>query len=570
MTRRARSPFVLLAAACCLCACSQTADTAAEAPGSNNPFLADQANHGKDDSGYFNPDGIEVEVDLEGDAVASTYRLFSAPAELGQFALTWFRKRGEFYLESLAEDSGSEQQVEWLVGDQWLSSQQARSLPDTSVLKRFRIRGVNAVLLHQAAQGVKEGSEFTAKVPAEPYKLFSQAKDRCADANSHITLDQSVYWYLWNPDKAGCDAPIQELRVTVSKMFPQDQLRYPEYDQLTKDGKVTAVMLFGQVGDGAVTESDWGVKFFNQTAKDLKSAGYQESDQAPVGRRFSKKAGDVTLEVDLYSPFDFAGLGDSAHFANLQRAISEHEIVVYRGHSMLGASDFWTRPVYPDFYQIFVYGGCLGYEYYIRPIVQGKGGWTNLDLVSSVVEVSASDDIGGTFVAKLAWSLNHQYAASWKDILGAIRQVTWDSTFGASGVRENCFSPQGSLCAPPPDPAALKRYDDNTPLVIPDGSENGVSASLQIPDALIVKAATLEVELNHPAANDLLITLEHDGVQTVGWNGPLESGDKVPASIDLPDFAGKSAAGSWTLTVIDELAGDQGTLNRWSLVLEPQ
>ena len=433
MTRRALSSLALLATACCVGACSQDSGTPAEGAQEQNPFLADQGNHGKDDSAYFNPDGIEVEVDLEGDAVASSYRLFEAPAELGQFALTYFRKRGEFYLESLAEDGNSADQVEWQVEGEWISTQKARSLSNTSALKHFRIRGVNAVLLRSAAQGVTDGTEFKAKVPAEPYKLYSTVKDRCAESNSHISLDQSVYWYLWDPDKSGCDAPLQELKVTVSKMFPATKLRYPEYDQLIKDGKVTAVMLFGQVGDGAITDDDWGVKFFKETVSDLKSGGFEESSGAPVGKRFTKKTGEVTFEVDLYSPYEFSGLGDYSHFANLQKAISEHEIVVYRGHSMLGASDFWSRPEYPDFYQIFVYGGCLGYEYYIRPIVQAKKGWAKLDMVSSVVEVSATDDIGETFVAKMAWSLSHQYAASWKDFLGAIRQVTYDSTFGASG-----------------------------------------------------------------------------------------------------------------------------------------
>jgi hypothetical protein len=565
-----RTPLALLLVASSVVACSQSSDTPAQAPERQNPFLADQGNHAKDDSGYFNPDGIEVEVDLEGDAIASSWRLFSAPAELGQFATTWFRKRGEFYLESLAEDSGSEKQVEWLVDNEWISTQKARSLSDTSVLKHFRIRGVNAVLLHGASQGVTEGKEFKAKVPAEPYKLYSGFKDRCADENSHISLDQSVYWYLWNPDKTGCDAPLQELRVTVSKMFPQGKLRYPEYDQLIADGKVTAVMLFGQVGDGAVEESDMGVSFFKETAADLKTAGYEEVTPAPVGKRFSKKAGAVTLEVDLYSPYDFAGLGDSAHFSNLQKAISEHEIVVYRGHSMLGASDFWARPEYPDFYQIFVYGGCLGYEYYIRPIVQGKNGWSKLDMVSSVVEVSATDDIGETFVAKLAWSLNHQNTASWKDFLGAIRQVTYDSTFGASGVRENCWSPEGSLCTPGPDPAALKTYNNETPLPIPDGAEAGATSTIDVSDALVAKGLNLELDLDHPAANELILSIEHDGVQVVIWNGPLEIGDKVPVSISVPDFAGKSASGTWTLKAVDQAAGDAGTLNRWSLVIEPQ
>ena len=94
---------------------------AAEEPVSaDNPFLADQsADDGKSDTAYFNPDGIEVEVDLEADVEGPTYRLADGPAELGQFALTYFRERGNMYLESLAEDSTSDTRAEWLWNGKW-------------------------------------------------------------------------------------------------------------------------------------------------------------------------------------------------------------------------------------------------------------------------------------------------------------------------------------------------------------------------------------------------------------------------------------------------------------------
>ena len=78
------------------------------APSGENPFLVDQSNEGKADTAYVNPDGIEVEVDLEADIEAPAYQLADAPTMLGQFALTYLRKHGEFYLESLAEAEGSE------------------------------------------------------------------------------------------------------------------------------------------------------------------------------------------------------------------------------------------------------------------------------------------------------------------------------------------------------------------------------------------------------------------------------------------------------------------------------
>ena len=167
-----------------------------------------------------------------------------------------------------------------------------------------------------------------------------------------------------------------------------------------------------------------------------------------VGKRYQKVVSGKTVEIDLCSPYDFSGLSDYAHFGNFQKAIGEHEIVVYDGHSMLGAGDFWSRPTYPKSYQIYLYGGCLGYEHYIRPILAGRGGgWKNLDLVSSVVEVSAgANEFAGPFLAKPLWALDHGNRVSWQQMLTAVRTRVGDSTFGASGVRDNCYHPSGNRC----------------------------------------------------------------------------------------------------------------------------
>ncbi len=207
-------------------------------------------------------------------------------------------------------------------------------------LTHFRIRGVNAVLLHDARDGVKQGSTFEATVPMNPFDVMSKADKTCADYDNHISLDQSVYWYLWNPEKSGCTLPTQKLKLTVSKMFASPKKTYPEYDRLVADGKVTAVVLFGQIDDGPVKNSDPGMSSLKQMADWLRQGGFKEVTPAPVGRRFTKHIGSVDFEVDLYSPFDFAGLDDDAHFANFQKALSEHEIVTYDGHSMLGRQRF--------------------------------------------------------------------------------------------------------------------------------------------------------------------------------------------------------------------------------------
>lgn len=537
----------------------------------SNPFLEDQASGGKEDTAYQNPDGIEVEVDLEADVVASSYRIFDAPADLAQFVLTYLRNRNQFYLESIVEIATSDTRVEWQVNGEWLTRAQAGSVP-VEQLRHFRIRGMNAILLHEAARGVSEGTVFEAEVPLSPYTVWTDANphESCADPDGHLELSSSLYWYLWNPDRQGCAVTTQQARLTVTRMFRTEQTTYPEYDRLVADGRLTGVVLFGQIGDGEITDSETGVRNFNQFARWLTQAGFMEVTPAPVGRRFTKQIGGVEVEMDLYSPRDFSGLDDMAHFANFQRALSEHEIIAYDGHSMLGASDFWSRPDYPDFYQIFLYGGCLGYEYYIQPILQGKGGtWDDLDIVSSVIEVSASaNQFAGPVFAKIFYALEHDYNASWRDILIAVRQRVYDSTFGVSGASGNCFTPAGSRCVETPtDPATAHRYENATRAPIPDNSTAGVASTIEVPDAFDVQTVTVELALTHTWVGDLRVVLEHDGVEAVIWDNAGGSQQNIQQSFTVEGFAGQAAAGAWTLRIVDGAARDTGALERWALVI---
>ena len=77
-----------------------------------------------------------------------------------------------------------------------------------------------------------------------------------------------------------------------------------------------------------------------------------------------------------------------------------------------------------------------------------KGGWANLDIMSSVVEVSATaNEFAAPALAKMIWALENGFKASWRDILAEVRRKVGDSTFGVSGVTGNCFTPTGSASA---------------------------------------------------------------------------------------------------------------------------
>jgi hypothetical protein len=349
------------------------------------------------------------------------------------------------YIESLAEDASALGRVEWQVGGTWYA---AKDVPAGAARKHWRLRGINTVLLFNAAKTAKVGQHFTAKVPQNPFTILADAGKTCADNDEHIGLDAAVYWYRWEPEQASCKVPMQDLSVTVTKTFVTNQSTiYPEYDQLLADHKLTAVVMFGEIDDGPITETETGMMSFKTFASWLKGAKFNEVT-APLGKRFEKVVNGTTVQIDLYSPREFSGLDDFAHFANFQKALAEHEIVSWDGHSMLGASDFWSRPTYPKSYQIFLYGGCLGYEYYVKSILHGKGdSWAGLDIMSSVVEVSANaSGFAAPALAKIVWALDHGNRASWRSILLAVRKGVGDSTFGVSGVRDNCYTPSGTKC----------------------------------------------------------------------------------------------------------------------------
>lgn len=555
-------------AALLVAACGGGDDDALDMGDPANPFTDEGP--GKEDTGYVNSAGPEVEVTLESDIEAPSYRIFEAPTNLAQYAVTYLRKRDQFYLELLAEDAAAPERVEWLVDGSWITADAAHSVA-TSKLRHFRLAHVNAVLLGQTAQGIAAGSQRVAKVPAKPYSVYADAGQSCADSNAHISLDQGVYWYLWNPRLSGCHVAQSDLTVTIERLLPQNPPSYPEYDRLKEDGKLTAVVLFGKLDDGDVRD-DYNWDGADRFCDWLEGAGFSEVPNAPRGRRFSKQAGALETIVDVYYPDLFHSVTDYAHFSNWQAAVSEHEVVIYLGHSVLGTGSAYEDVEYPDFYQVFVVGGCLGYEYYVRPILAGKGGWENVDAVSSIVEnlYPELNSIAGSILGKLVYGFEHDGMQSWQQILTALRNRLGHSHFGVSGARDNCFSPQGDQCGeePPPDPA-VRRYENATATPIPDNTTAGVTSVIQVSDDVRVGALEVELDVTHTWVGDLKIELSHGGTTRTLWNRTGGSAHDIRATIPVSEFAGAAAAGAWTLKVVDGYAQDAGTLNRWALVLHP-
>jgi hypothetical protein len=535
-----------------------------------NPFLDDDGDdEGKEDTGYVNLRGYEVEVTIEADMVASGWQLFDGPADLAQFAVTYLRNQGEVYLEILAEDADAQNRVEWLVNGEWVSRQEAEAA-GVENLRRFRLPNVNVVVLNRAAN-VQVGHVFQATVPLNPFSIYQDAGESCATPDSHIGLSQSVYWYLWNPNRSGCSAELQQMTLTVEELMPRNPETYPEYDQLLADNRIDVVVVFGKLDDGAV-EDDYNWQNVRALAKFLTDAGFQEVENAPLGRRFVKTVGELTESVDIYGPDLFHSVADYTHFNNWQTAVSEHEVVMYNGHSVLGSGMAFERVAYPDRYQIFQVASCLSYEYYVRPILAGKGSWENVDVLSNVQPTYYSENLPltSTIIARLFAGAENGGAESWQDIMEAVSRRLGHARFGVSGARDNCFTPTGNRCEepPPPDPTTV-RVESTDPVAIPDNNPTGASSTLQVTDGPVIGSLVLELDITHTYVGDLEITLTH-GEQAVTLRNREGGGaDDIMATLELTDFDGASSDGAWTLTVIDHANVDTGTINSWALVITP-
>ncbi|MBI5534462.1 MAG: proprotein convertase P-domain-containing protein [Deltaproteobacteria bacterium] len=543
---------------------SSDTETPANVDDGPNPFLED--NSGKADQGYLNLAGIEVEVTLEADIQAPSYDIHDSPPNLAQFAVTYMRKRQDFYIQILAEDETAPDAAEWLVDGTWIPAAQTSSVPKDK-LTHFRMAGVNTVVLNGVAKTIAEGQVFKAKVPIAPYSIMKDAGEACGESGGHIGLSQSTYWYLWDPDLEGCKQELlQDMTITVTKKLPKNPPSYPEYDQLWADNELTAVVLFGELDDGSNIKEDWNWKAADRFVTWLKNAGFSEQSGATLGRRFSKTIGDKKETVDVYYPDLFKSVADYANYKNFQTAVSEHEVVVYLGHSVLGTGSAYDEMNYPSFYQIMFIGGCLGYEYYVRPVLKGKAGWEKVDAVASIVEnlYTEMNPATGEFLAKLFYGFEHKGNASWQEIMAAINNRLGHAHFGVAGARGNCFSPDGrNLCSEAPVNA--KHYESTAAVSVPDNTPAGVTSTINVPDTLKIGTLMINLDITHTYVGDLKLSLTHGGVTQVIRDQVGGSQKDIMGAFAVDAFKDADAAGDWVLTIADVASADTGTLNSWSL-----
>ena len=112
------------------------------------------------------------------------------------------------------------------------------------------------------------------------------------------------------------------------------------------------------------------------------------------------------------------------------------------------------------------------------------------------------------------------------------------------------------------------RWESTPNVAIPDASEEGVSDTIEVPaGAGPVSGFSVTVHATHTWRSDLVVSLEHDGVEAALLDREGYDADDVHQTFQLDDFDGMDASGTWRLHIRDRAREDTGTLDSWSLQL---
>lgn len=464
--------------ACMFLACGTTDETD---PGTTEEAFDDlvPAAQGKDDTGYLST----LAVELEGLFAAKLYIDISDKSEEEQEAYIQELMRKGWSLKNIVNDqmkcAKNKMNTEKLHMN--LSAGEITraefDLSDEGVLLidyEIKLETIASNKeLEEAGIQVDDLIDKTveARVPSNPEGLYDLIGDRCADGFDEGGLHSYNYFYYFAPDKEGCEAALAEhKRSFVSASFTitnpiAGKTVYPEYDRLTADSRIDAVVFFGAAKhDWEPGKWDWGVSQYEDFLKALERKGFTEVE-AETGKRFHRKVGELDEYVDVVSPEALKLLKDDTDglFSSM---VSSHELIFYNGHSFYGSlSVLRKQEIYPpDTYQIFFMNSCWSYEYYTKQVFEAKvteadpTGWALADVVNNTEpawfhNMAAESRILLTNIlagAEVNGAEEGRYY-TWDRIIGKMNEYAsggWvpsgksHEIYGVSGVTSNAFEPE--------------------------------------------------------------------------------------------------------------------------------
>lgn len=250
--------------------------------------------------------------------------------------------------------------------------QNVQETPDGSAKKRIKYSGSVAVIF---PEGQRVPRRYDMAMPLDVTNLaaFNAKYDGKCGNNEY---GQETFWHDWNPRAEGCSlgSDVARSRATVRKHPLGTTDKYPEYDQIWKDGRLDIVAVYGAISN--TTDSDSGARERESFIAKLMGglSGAQRQDIEPRGGILKHsvvtgkaRVGDAERDVRLVAYFveeaQYAGAEFEASYAD---ETAKADFVHYSGHSGLGkniAALAKASKATAGKYQIHYFNGCqtLGY-----------------------------------------------------------------------------------------------------------------------------------------------------------------------------------------------------------------
>jgi len=286
-----------------------------------------------------------------------------------------------------------------------------------------------------------------------PYDISKIYLKKCTDAYYFGFGD---YWYFWDPYREGCERLQQAsitrevtLKFTWITSVPSEQT--PDLEKLRGDngnGEKLSVFVLNGFADSSKAIADEGRAGFHAIEAMFEQRGFtvEHLNRSPLitRNRYTQRLdrGGKTIDVEVTHQLANTDIAaDAITFARaFKQAVREGDLVVYLGHSGLGANlDIpslneklkangdgpieFTR----DKYQIFFFDSCSSYSYYLPHFreLKPKG---KIDIISYGLS-SYFHTSGEVFKVFADIFIGLDSARPWEDILKAMEKPLGRSSY---------------------------------------------------------------------------------------------------------------------------------------------
>jgi hypothetical protein len=289
--------------------------------------------------------------------------------------------------------------------------------------------------------------------------------------NKNLCTDQTYnsegdFFYFWDIGIPGCPLKADKVNIvrtsgTLQKLA-NTKLTYPEYDRLYKTKTLKVSLFLGYIDDTPGKKTDDGYIFYHDLQDELIGQGFKVKSEerafnsdGEAGHSYqvilekSRKTALGTtqnIEISILLADTDLSSEDSTFHTLYADAISASHIVVYDGHSGLGANlgvDYLPNFDFGKQYQILFLNGCSSYPYFNTQYFEQKPGSSrNLEIITSGLPTLTS-----TSFSNMMAFLNPFIAGkviSYQRLMGLIEESNGEEDtylMGVNGDEDNQFTP---------------------------------------------------------------------------------------------------------------------------------